>query len=519
LTADSVAPKIWAKTIRNRIETDPEGFFAWSVAAVLLVKVVLALVVPLTGDEAYFLMWGKNLDFGYYDHPPMVGWVIYLVSLVGDHLFLYRLFPIATSIFVALAIFRLLRGTDRVGASLVALIFLLSPVSILNVIITTDTPLILFVFLSAVCFTRGVKSESRGSFVLAGVFLGLSFLSKYFAVLLLAAFAGVALAGRQKKVLAGIAITALVAFPLVAVNLYWNYSNCWTNVLFNLLARTRSSSLEISRIPAFLAMQLYILMPWTLYHLWKGRKNFSGRGGVMMRTSTFYYIVPFIFFLGLSVKKSIGLHWMASFTPFFFMLLIGLERKRLLAILKYTLVFSALHVAVVVSLLSLPPELFKDHKRYNVIRLHVEPEAVCEEFSRQAGDTILASDSYSIASVLSYHCDEQIVVFGSYSKYGRADDKFTDFRELEGKDITLFSVKRAEDGKYEDFFSDVRAVRTEIDGAPYTLIFGRGFKLANYREGFLEEIRTRYYQIPSYLPCGACYFLDRYFEEGRPQTN
>ena len=43
-------------------------------AALLLFRTWLAAVTPITGDEAYFAFWGWQPDWGFYDHPPMVGW-------------------------------------------------------------------------------------------------------------------------------------------------------------------------------------------------------------------------------------------------------------------------------------------------------------------------------------------------------------------------------------------------------------------------------------------------------------
>jgi len=37
----------------------------------------LSAAVPFTGDEAYFTYWGVYADLGYYDHPPMIGWLLY----------------------------------------------------------------------------------------------------------------------------------------------------------------------------------------------------------------------------------------------------------------------------------------------------------------------------------------------------------------------------------------------------------------------------------------------------------
>ena len=53
-----------------------EAHWLWILLPVVLIKVAIAYGLPMTGDEAYFVLWGKHLDFGYYDHPPMAGWMM-----------------------------------------------------------------------------------------------------------------------------------------------------------------------------------------------------------------------------------------------------------------------------------------------------------------------------------------------------------------------------------------------------------------------------------------------------------
>ena len=49
----------------------------------LLLRGWLALTLPITGDEAYFIWWGWLPDWGFYDHPPMIGWWLAALSLVS----------------------------------------------------------------------------------------------------------------------------------------------------------------------------------------------------------------------------------------------------------------------------------------------------------------------------------------------------------------------------------------------------------------------------------------------------
>jgi hypothetical protein len=61
----------------RRATDDPAAtrrLFVYVLALTLSLRTVLAVCLPFTGDEAYFQSWGIRPDWGFYDHPPMVGW-------------------------------------------------------------------------------------------------------------------------------------------------------------------------------------------------------------------------------------------------------------------------------------------------------------------------------------------------------------------------------------------------------------------------------------------------------------
>ena len=63
---------------------EPAGARRLFVTALLVLTTLRALLsagLPITGDEAYFAFWGVYPDWGFYDHPPMVGW--WLAPLSG----------------------------------------------------------------------------------------------------------------------------------------------------------------------------------------------------------------------------------------------------------------------------------------------------------------------------------------------------------------------------------------------------------------------------------------------------
>ena len=37
-------------------------------------------LLPITADEAYYFSWGKQISLGYFDHPPLIGWITSLTN-------------------------------------------------------------------------------------------------------------------------------------------------------------------------------------------------------------------------------------------------------------------------------------------------------------------------------------------------------------------------------------------------------------------------------------------------------
>lgn len=126
-----------------------------ALAATLAFRFWLAAAAPVTADEAYFILWGRAPALGYYDHPPMVGWLLAPLAAVSDAPWLLRLPAVLLPAAVALMAYGALRawfGRDEDTARLAALAILLVPMNVWNVLITTDTPLVFFSAASLLVF-------------------------------------------------------------------------------------------------------------------------------------------------------------------------------------------------------------------------------------------------------------------------------------------------------------------------------------------------------------------------------
>ena len=55
------------------------------IIVLLALRAVFAALLPLSADEAYYWLWSQHPAWGYFDHPPMIAWLIRAGTLVlGD---------------------------------------------------------------------------------------------------------------------------------------------------------------------------------------------------------------------------------------------------------------------------------------------------------------------------------------------------------------------------------------------------------------------------------------------------
>ena len=488
----------------------------WVLFATFLIKSWLAMAIPITSDEAYFVQWATHLDFGYYDHPPMAGWLIHGTMLLGHGLFWVRLGAILATLAIGAGIYWLLREYGEERALGAALLFLLSPIHLLTVLVTTDTPLIFFSFFSAACLFRALKTDRMGWYALSGLCLGAAFLSKYFAVLLgFGYFLYWLTQPKTWRRTGGFLLVFALVLPFAGVNLAWNYWHGWPNILFNLMNRNKGETFAIGKLAGFLVGQLYLVTPFLAWKLWKGRAKLQILA-VDRRFALFAYafLAPLAVFALLSLKKNIGLHWVLSFYPCFFVLLaLVFNKDHLRSSLKAMAWFSGAHLLLVAVILALPISLFHSHRRYAALVMGFHPEEVVAGLRPLQDRYTLASTSYAEATILEYALRQHVVVFGKGSFHARQDDLLTDWRALDGKSLLLFGDEAPRLEAFEPYFGRMEILTFQVRGATFHCLLGQGFRYDVYREKVLRPIKEDYYAIPKGLPTGGAYFQERYFGE------
>jgi len=507
----------------------PQRVFLIVFCSVLLIKFWFAATLPMTGDEALFYWWAQRPSLGYYDHPPMIGWLLAVSAQISNEVLWLRVWSVLIPFAVAVGIVDLshrLNPQQRFKGWAGGIFYLTLPITWIGVPITNDTPLILFVFLSGYCFiraelivapdTKNERNQHRrlGWYLGAGAFLGLGFLSKYLVVVQAISYAVILLRPKSwggfgvQHALRMTSLLFLASSPAIALNIVYNSTHCWNNVMFNFINRHEGAEIGFSNTGLYLITITYLLTPWAIWRLSKNKiSSWRESSGLVLLA-----LAPLIFFLFLSLFKRVGLHWLLSFLPFFALLITTqFAADKVNRLIVFNAVFSCLHIVIVIALL-FPPFLLieKSSLAKGFYFLKDAPHLSKEALRGAPSHTVLMAEGYSPAAVLGYHSRQYVPVFGQGSRYAREDDTRVDFSSYHGSSIRIFLRKEPDLTEFKPFFEEVDSFLIRVEDRLYWVVSGNGFNFYRYREQVLRRIADRYYRIPAGLPMYSCNFLSKY---------
>jgi hypothetical protein len=495
---------------------------AWSklvpiIVVTVGVKCLVAWCFPFTGDEAYLALWGTNVAWGYYDHPPVVGWLLFLLQHFGQSPLLLRSLSIVFSTAVGVGIYAALRPYDQRKAYLAFLFFMFSPANMAFFILSTEAPLLLFSFLSVLLLSKAESKHSYLCYLLSGVFLGLAFLSKYFAVLLGFSYLVYLLffVRKDSRRVKGFVLLVLGAAPFIAQNIVWNYRTGWPNLMHNFFNRIRLDSNPVVNLLCLAAITTYVLTPPVLYFLFADRKRIlRSLRQENVRVFAVAFLVPLCIFLVVSFRKGVRPHWFLSFMPFAFITVgLLLDNNQLIKSIRFCIIFSLVQVGLVLAAPFAPFKMLKEplsEGDWTSLVTHLHPKEVLAPLQEYKDRFVLATTSFSISALLEYYDGDRVIVFGKGSRHGRHDDMRTDFREFEGQDILVLFHAAKYDHEYGLSFEKTELKHFELEGAGYVMMLGYDFNYEQYRQMYLRKAVQRYYKIPDWLPGQGSFFHRKY---------
>ncbi len=300
---------------------------AFLMGIVLLVaeRFVLAAWIPLIPQEAYYWMYSRHLDFGYFDHPPFVAWMIWLgTAIFGTDEFGVRIVGellMIASLGLLYKLARLFYGRSTAQGAVIG--FLLIPLYYhLGWLATMDSALVFFTLASMFGFLVAVeKGDARGWWIAGGA-SGLAMLSKYTGVFCLVGMFAAILLHRPWRIYVrrgGIWMASAGALLLFSPVVAWNYQHHWTSFRFQTLDRFVRPINPWIGLSTALARQATVMMPLAVVaiavlgmRVIRGAKRFDVALISKRSAFAFAFSVPLLAVLVLeSLRTSVHINWAA----------------------------------------------------------------------------------------------------------------------------------------------------------------------------------------------------------------
>jgi 4-amino-4-deoxy-L-arabinose transferase-like glycosyltransferase len=205
--------------------------------------------VPLSAEEAYYWAWSRQLDLCYFDHPPLIAWMIrFWTMLFGHSVFAARAAALMSHFLTAIIIYlftRRISGNPPAAAWASTLFTLTIFFAVTATAIIPDAVLFLFWMLTLWLTVEAMKAGGGKYWVFAGVTLGLAALAKFHAIFLaLAIGMTLIISPRQRRHFKSpwfyicVFLTVAVIMPIFI----WNAREGWVTFGFQLSQRDSLSS-------------------------------------------------------------------------------------------------------------------------------------------------------------------------------------------------------------------------------------------------------------------------------------
>lgn len=272
----------------------------------LLVKLLLGGLLPLSPDEAYYWVWSHHLQLSYYDHPPFVAW-LYLLGQPFENLLSLVRWPgiVFGHLIFVIWYFILKDNVEPRRLFWILLVGLCSPlIGIGGMVITPDTPVLVFWSLALLCFLNAMRTERLIWYFAFGAACGLGFASKYHMVLMgPCVFLTLFFYRKEVRIrFAGLILFTLAFFALSSPVWIWNMQNDWISFRFQLNHGLGAKKYKFDWTIGYVAAQVLLLFPTLAWAALRLRE----------KQWTWLYIfawAPMIFFFMTSFKGRVEANW------------------------------------------------------------------------------------------------------------------------------------------------------------------------------------------------------------------
>lgn len=273
-----------------------------------LINLVQASLTELSYDEAYYWMYSRFLDWGYFDHPPMIALLDFVGFGIIPNEIGVRLPSIILTTGSIYIIFLLARPKSLILFG--SIIFSTLALSIIGFISLPDSPLLFFTCLFFLQYRKYLHEPTFSKAILIGIVGAALLYSKYHGLLVLL----FTLLSNWRIILKKhFWLIPLITIACLIPHIMWQFDNGFPSIAYHLKERTSTYTLKYTY--GYLAQQLFFFYGIgggliMLYYTTKQQVLNSFEKGLKFTTIGF-----FLFFLIMSTRGRTEANWTLPALP------------------------------------------------------------------------------------------------------------------------------------------------------------------------------------------------------------
>ncbi|MBQ0015823.1 MAG: glycosyltransferase family 39 protein [Bacteroidales bacterium] len=295
----------------NTSRLHPNVLVAFAMIAWWIMNILQGAMMELADDEAYYWSWvfapGGSLQWGYYDHPPMVAVLIWLSEWIGGELGV----RLAATTLLPLGLYLLWTLIRPKVPSLTqaltycAICFAMPPLQLYGLLALPDAPLLFFSILFLWAFVHYAQNPSVRNALITGIAMALLGYSKYHGVLVVACcWLAQYRLFRKPQTYWAFALALLLYLP----HLYWQYQHQFATIAYHLADRHKG--FDINNPLQFCVNILLFFNPLLVYAIVKSwRPASTDNDDLMPKLSRWIIAGVCGFFFVASFRGSTQAQW------------------------------------------------------------------------------------------------------------------------------------------------------------------------------------------------------------------
>lgn len=267
-----------------------------------LLGLVQSIFTELQDDEAYYWVFSRYLDWGYFDHPPLIALLIKMGTVFFGGELGVRIVPLLLN---TATLFFAEKLTEKKQPYLFYAIALsVAVLQISGFVAVPDIPLMFFAALFLWLYRKFLQQETWAHTLWLGIAAAALLYSKYHGVLVIFF---VLLSNLKLLRSAKLYVAGLMAFLLFVPHLYWQLQHNWISFRYHLF-ESNVNPYKLSYTTDYILGQLLLAGPLAGFILWPAAFLYHTKNS-FEKALKFTAVGFFLFFLLSTLKGKVEPNW------------------------------------------------------------------------------------------------------------------------------------------------------------------------------------------------------------------